>query len=86
MAAPIAWARETALALGIDLVAGSFFEDVPGDELGANTSVHVGPDGELKAIYRKIHLFDYETSDGARYAESSTERSGEESVVTECSR
>src|SRR5262245_41854055 len=26
----MAWARETALALGIDLVAGSFFEDVPG--------------------------------------------------------
>ena len=38
----VAWARETALALGIDLVAGSFFEDVPDDELGANTSVHVG--------------------------------------------
>ena len=44
----IGWARETALALGIDLVAGSLFEDVPDDELGANTSVHVGPDGELQ--------------------------------------
>ena len=47
-AVPIGWARETALALGIDLVAGSLFEDVPDDELGANTSVHVGPDGELQ--------------------------------------
>jgi deaminated glutathione amidase len=79
----VAWARETALALGIDLVAGSLFEDVPDDELGANTSVHVGPDGELKAVYRKIHLFDYVTSEGARYAESSTERPGEEAVVSE---
>ncbi len=80
----IGWARETALALGIDLVAGSLFEDVPDDELGANTSVHVGPDGECKAVYRKIHLFDYVTSDGSRYAESSTERPGDETVVSEC--
>jgi predicted amidohydrolase len=80
----VEWARETALALGIDIVAGSFFEDVADDELGANTSVHVGPDGELKAVYRKIHLFDYVTSDGSRYAESSTERPGDETVVSEC--
>jgi predicted amidohydrolase len=80
----VAWARETGLALGIDLVAGSFFEDVPGDDLGANTSIHVGPDGELKAVYRKIHLFDYVTSDGARYAESATERPGDETVTSEC--
>ncbi len=78
------WAREAALALGIDLVAGSLFEDVPDDELGANTSVHIGPDGERKAVYRKIHLFDYVTSDGSRYAESSTERPGDETVVSEC--
>ncbi len=78
----ISWARETAAALGIDLVAGSMFERVPGRELGANTSVHVGPDGEVKAVYRKIHLFDVEI-DGARYAESTTEEPGEEIVVTE---
>jgi predicted amidohydrolase len=78
----VSWARETATALGIDLVAGSFFERVPGQELGANTSVHVGPDGELKAVYRKIHMFDYET-DGARYEESSTERPGNEIVVSQ---
>jgi predicted amidohydrolase len=77
----ISWARETAAALGLDLVAGSFFERVDGRELGANTSVHVGPDGELKAVYRKIHLFDVEI-DGARYAESATEEPGDEIVVS----
>ena len=78
----IGWARETAAELGIDLIAGSFFERVDGRELGANTSVHVGPDGEVKAVYRKIHLFDVEI-DGARYAESSSEEPGDEIVVTQ---
>ncbi len=78
----IGWARETAAALGLDLVVGSIFERVDGRELGANTSVHVGPDGELKAVYRKIHLFDVEI-DGARYAESSTEEPGDEIVVSD---
>ena len=37
----------------------------------SNTSVHVGPDGELRAVYRKIHMFDVEV-DGVVYAESRT--------------
>jgi deaminated glutathione amidase len=78
----VAWARETAVALGIDLLAGSFFEHAEGDALGSNTSVHVGPDGQLKAVYRKIHMFDFETDD-LHYAESSTERPGDEIVVSE---
>lgn len=78
----ITWARATATELGIDLLAGSFFERIPGQDKGANTSVHVGPDGELKAVYRKIHLFDVEI-DGARYAESESEVAGDEIVVSE---
>lgn len=78
----ITWARETAAELQVDLVAGSIFEHVDGRELGANTSVHIGPDGELKAVYRKIHLFDVEI-DGARYAESSSEEPGDQIVVSE---
>jgi predicted amidohydrolase len=78
----ISWAREVAVELGIDLLAGSFFELIAGQEKGANTSVHVGPDGELKAVYRKIHLFDVEV-DGAVYAESATEDAGDEIVVTQ---
>ncbi len=77
----ITWARETAAELGIDFVAGSIFEKVPGREKHANTSVHVGPDGELKAVYRKLHLFDVEL-DGVTYAESETEDPGDEVVVS----
>ena len=78
----ISWARRTAAELGIDLVAGSLYEHVEGAEKGFNTSVHVGPDGEIQSVYRKIHLFDVEV-DGAVYAESSTEDPGDEIVVTE---
>ncbi len=78
----ISWARSVAAELGIDLLAGSLFEREPGAEKGSNTSVHVGPDGQLRAVYRKIHLFDVEV-DGAVYAESATEDPGDESVVTE---
>ena len=41
--------RRTAGELGIDLVAGSIAERREGHDSVANTSVHVGPDGELKA-------------------------------------
>ena len=78
----ISWARETAAQLGIDLIAGSLFERAEDAEKGFNTSVHVGPDGEIQSVYRKIHLFDVEV-DGAVYAESSTEDPGDEIVVTD---
>jgi predicted amidohydrolase len=75
------WARGTARELGIDLVAGSFAEHVDGRERGANTSLHVGPDGELRATYRKIHMFDVEVG-GRTYRESEHEAPGEELVLS----
>jgi predicted amidohydrolase len=78
----ISWARAAARELGVDLVAGSIAERVEGAEKGANTSVHVGPDGEVKAVYRKIHMFDVEVG-GKPYAESATDEPGDEPVVTE---
>jgi deaminated glutathione amidase len=78
----ISWARATASELGIDLVAGSIVERVEGREKTANTSVHVGPDGEVRAIYRKLHMFDVEV-DGDVYAESASEDPGDEVVVSE---
>src|SRR5688572_30402781 len=54
----IGWARDAANELGIDLVAGSIVERREGRDKLSNTSVHAGPDGELKAVYRKIHMFD----------------------------
>jgi predicted amidohydrolase len=78
----ISWARSVARELGIDVLAGSIVERVPGRTKTSNTSVHVGPDGELRAVYRKIHMFDVEV-DGVRYAESENEEPGEEIVVSE---
>jgi predicted amidohydrolase len=78
----IGWARETARELAIDLVAGSIAERVEGQELLANTSVHVGPEGEIKAIYRKLHMFDVEV-DGRRYRESDGEQPGDAIVSSE---
>jgi deaminated glutathione amidase len=77
----ISWARTIARELGIDLVAGSIVERVEGREKGANTSVHVGPDGDVRAVYRKIHMFDVEV-DGVVYAESAGEEPGDEIVVS----
>jgi predicted amidohydrolase len=79
---PVTWARETARELGIDIVAGSIAERREGHERVANTSVHVGPDGELKAIYRKIHMFDVEV-EGVTYRESEHSEPADEIVVSE---
>jgi deaminated glutathione amidase len=78
----ITWAREIAAELGIDLVAGSIVERVQGREKSSNTSVHVGPDGQIRGVYRKIHMFDVEV-DGVRYAESESEQPGGEVVVSQ---
>jgi len=74
------WASQTARELGIDLVAGSFTAGA--DERGRNTSIHFGPDGEAKATYRKIHMFDVEVG-GRVYKESEHEAPGEEIVLSE---
>ena len=80
---PVAqWAQGIARELGIDLVAGSVAERVEGAARGANTSVHVGPDGEDRATYRKIHMFDVEVG-GREYRESEHETPGDEPVTSE---
>lgn len=80
---PVAqWAQGIARELGIDLVAGSFTEQ--GSERHSNTSLHVSPDGEVRATYRKIHMFDVEVG-GRVYKESAHEAPGEEIVVSETS-
>jgi deaminated glutathione amidase len=78
----IEWARETARELGIDLVAGSISERRDGRDKLGNTSIHFGPDGEQKALYRKIHMFDVVVG-GIEYRESESEDPGEEIVLSE---
>jgi deaminated glutathione amidase len=79
--AAIGWARATARELGVDLVAGSILERVAGQSKLANTSVHVSPQGEVMASYRKIHMFDVEVG-GRTYCESALEEPGEEIVLS----
>jgi deaminated glutathione amidase len=76
-----AWASGVARELGIDLVAGSISEHLEGEDKLRNTSLHFGPDGELRAAYRKIHMFDVEVG-GVEYRESDNEDPGEEAVLT----
>ncbi len=88
----VSWARALARDLGVDLVAGSFMERLEGDAARAaaagadagklaNTSVHVGPDGDVRAVYRKLHLFDVDVA-GRAYRESAVTEAGEDIVVS----
>src|SRR5919201_3104737 len=72
------WAR----TLGVTLVGGSITEQREGREKLSNTSCVFDPDGELVAVYRKIHLFDVEVG-GHVYRESETEEPGTEPVAAQ---
>ena len=43
-----------------------------------NTAVLIAPDGRIAASYRKLHLFDVDIPDGARYRESEAVAPGQE--------
>jgi predicted amidohydrolase len=77
----IGWARATARELGVEIVAGSILELVPGQEKLANTSVHIDAAGEVRAAYRKVHMFDVVLG-GHVYRESELEQAGEEIVLS----
>lgn len=76
------WAGEQARRYGVWLVAGSIMVRVPGQERIFNTSCLFDPDGERRAIYRKIHLFDCDVP-GANYHESATVMPGRDIVRAE---
>ncbi len=67
----VTWAARLAARLRISLVAGTFPERAEGDPAGRvfNTSCLIGPNGEIEARYRKVHLFDVEL-EGATVRES----------------
>jgi deaminated glutathione amidase len=76
------WASSLAGELGVWIVAGSIVERLEGEERLRNTSALLNPDGEIEAVYRKIHMFDVEVA-GITYRESETEAPGEEIVVAQ---
>src|SRR5947209_11192000 len=78
----IGWARDIARELSVDLVAGSIVERREGHEKLSNTCVHISPDGDIRAVYRKIHMFDVVVGD-TEYKESAVEDPGTEIVISE---
>jgi predicted amidohydrolase len=73
--------REVARARGVWILAGSIAEKVDDPRRTANTSVLVADDGSIAAAYRKIHLFDVNIPDGARYAESEVVVPGDRAII-----
>jgi deaminated glutathione amidase len=66
------WARTH----GITFVGGSIAERREGREKLSNTCVVFDPQGEIAAVYRKIHMFDVEVG-GVVYRESESEEPGD---------
>lgn len=62
--------RETARATGVFLIGGGFPEKSGDAARPHNTSVLYGPEGNVIATYRKIHLFDVDVPGGRSYRES----------------
>lgn len=76
--------KEMAAKHGIYVHAGSIMEKIEGAERIHNTTVVFGRKGEEVARYRKIHLFDVTTPDGAEYKESATVKPGDAVVTYDC--
>ena len=80
--------QQSARSLGVDLIAGGFHEAIPGETVDGtgqtwNSCLHITPEGDLAACYRKIHLFDVELADGTVLTESANTRAGDALVTTE---
>lgn len=82
------WLIERARTLGLWVIGGSIpaltrpgGEPVPAPRVRTR-SVLAGPDGEITALYDKLHLFDADVSDRqGRYRESDVFEPGEQAVV-----
>ena len=74
--------RQVAVDQKVDLVLGGMPEAVSATHVH-NTSVYVDARGEIRGIYRKIHLFDVAIPDGATYRESASVEAGREPVVVD---
>jgi predicted amidohydrolase len=72
---------ELARARAVTLHLGSLLEVSPVAGKFYNTSVLIGPTGEISATYRKIHLFDVNVPDAIIFRESDVTAPGNEMVV-----
>jgi deaminated glutathione amidase len=74
-----------ARAEGLHLFLGGLPERGPDPSRVYNSCVHLGPDGRIAAVYRKVHLFDVQLADGTVLRESASVAGGaaEQAVVAE---
>ncbi|WP_417605691.1 carbon-nitrogen hydrolase family protein [Primorskyibacter flagellatus] len=80
----LAGLRETAAELGIWLLIGSLaVKSDPPEDRFANRSFLIAPDGEIRARYDKIHMFDVDVSETESYRESSGYAPGTRAVVAQ---
>jgi predicted amidohydrolase len=66
-----------------ELVLGGFYEKTAAPRKVRNACIHLDEEGKLKAVYRKIHLFDVDLPDGTKLEESATVEAGKDVVVTD---
>ena len=77
----LAACMDAARSTAAHLVLGGFPEQAP-DGRAFNTCLHLTPDGEVAASYRKIHLFDVDLADGTRMRESRSTAPGDRATTT----
>ena len=75
--------REIAREFGCHVLLGSVPERIRGSRRIHNTSVLADPEGEILAVYRKIHLFDVRIPGKIDFRESKTVVAGDRVVVAE---
>ena len=68
--------------LGVDLLIGSLAIKT-GEQRAANRSFLIGSDGEIRARYDKIHLFDVTVSRAETWKESNVYDRGQQAVLTD---
>lgn len=68
---------------GIYIHGGSLTEEIPGEKGSRNTSVLISPEGEIQAVYRKLHMFDITLADGTPFNESDKVEPGKEIITAE---
>jgi predicted amidohydrolase len=74
--------RAQAKRHGVVLAGGTVAEAIEGDPRVYNTAVVIDRDGQIRGVYRKIHLFDVDLP-GASLRESATVAAGDEIVVAD---
>lgn len=75
--------QEAARRHKIYLVGGSFFSRIAGSDKVYNSNLVIGPDGEIIAHYRKIHLFEIDAPGEVVFNEADFVASGEEVTCAE---